>query len=70
MKSETVWKLSLVLWCITLIVSIVGVGLWAHKYFTGEHVRWFPLFMFAAAAFSSVMWICIYRREIGKKTKK
>ncbi len=66
MKKERVWKLNLVLWSIALVASIVGIGLWLHKYFTTGETEWLPIFLFLCCSFSSIMWIVIYRREKKK----
>ena len=67
MKREKVWKLNMVLWSITFVVSIVGIILWLNKFFAGAEVDWLPIFLFVCALFSSVMWTIVYRREKKKE---
>ena len=67
MKREKVWKLNMVLWSITLVASIVGVGLWVRKYLTMGEADWVPIFFFVCASFSAVVWMIVYRREKRKE---
>ena len=66
MKNEKVWKLNMVLWCITFVVSLAGAIIWFYKYFTTGARDWFTIFFFVCAAFSAVMWLLLYRREKRK----
>lgn len=66
MNNAKVWKLSVVLWSIALVASVVGIALWLKKYFTTGEAEWGPIFLFVCASFSAVMWMIIYRREKNK----
>lgn len=67
MKNEKVWKLSVVLWSIALVVSVVGIALWLKRYFTTGEADWLPIFLFVCASLSAVMWMIVYRREKNKE---
>lgn len=67
MKREKVWKVNMVLWSITLVVSAVGIGLWVKEYLTMGEADWAPIFFFVCASFSAVVWMIVYRREKRKE---
>ena len=67
MKREKVWKVNMVLWSITLVVSVVGIGLWVREYLTMGEADWLPIFFFLCSSFSAVVWMIVYRREKRKE---